>query len=263
MPGQKRKKYDIALSFAGEDRKHAERLAAILSRNKVAVFYDNSFKADLWGKDLYQHLQAIYKEQSRYCVVFVSKSYLKKAWTKHELKQVQARAFGQDREYILPLRVDDAVLPGLNRTVGYIDLRTHSLDQVASLLLAKLGKTSLDSATVRRQWKGDFVRYNGRKVSSFWPEQVEQAQRNEFALVTRAFARIRHGEEKYWGRKKLRAQHVCHDCAALPGQFHVSGCDMEECPLCNGQAIACGCAHEPATRDQLTGEWEVDGDDRG
>ena len=59
----------------------------------VKVFYDEFHKASLWGKDLYQHLQTIYRDKAKYCIVFVSKHYFKKDWTKHELKQAQARAF--------------------------------------------------------------------------------------------------------------------------------------------------------------------------
>ena len=33
-------KYDIALSFANEDREYVEKVAAILKENEVSVFYD-------------------------------------------------------------------------------------------------------------------------------------------------------------------------------------------------------------------------------
>ena len=117
-----RPEFDVALSFAGRDRKHADELAKLLKATGVSVFYDEFFKASLWGKDLYQHLQSVYRDKARYCVVFVSKAYVTRDWTNHELKQAQARAFGNDREYILPLKLDNSLLPGLNHTVGYLDL---------------------------------------------------------------------------------------------------------------------------------------------
>ena len=130
--------YDIALSFAGENRLVAEKLAQLLSAKRVRVFYDKYEQANLWGKDLYQHLQVVYRDKARFCVVFLSEAYAKKLWTKHELRQAQARAFEENTEYILPLKVDDTEIPGINQTVGYLDLRSTPIEQVADLLLQKL-----------------------------------------------------------------------------------------------------------------------------
>lgn len=33
----------------------------------------------------------------------------------------------------------------------------------------------------------------------------------------------------------------CHDCGILNGGVHHMGCDMERCPICDGQMIACDC----------------------
>src|SRR5437868_3081120 len=94
--------FDIALSFAGEDRLIAEGLADLLIKNNIRVFYDLHTQAKLWGKDLYQHLQLVYRDKARYCIILVSQAYASKLWTRHELKQAQARAFRESREYILP-----------------------------------------------------------------------------------------------------------------------------------------------------------------
>ncbi len=76
--------------------------------------------------------------------MFVSKHYVGKRWTKHELRQAQARSFESDREYLLPLRLDDTVLPGLPATVGYLDLRTTKIKEVATVLLEKLEQIPFD-----------------------------------------------------------------------------------------------------------------------
>src|SRR5262245_52932904 len=142
-------RYDVTVSFAGEDRPTVERLVRLLRRNGVRVFYDALEQADLWGKDLYQHLDSIYRYAARYCLIFVSEHYVKKAWTKHELKSAQARAFQENAEYILPIRLDDAQLPCLPPTVAYIDARTIPLPEICRMFVSKLGlDSSLDIATL-------------------------------------------------------------------------------------------------------------------
>src|SRR5690348_10215742 len=115
--------YDVALSFAGEDREYVDQVATYLRRAGVEVFYDKYEQVDLWGKDLYEHLSDVYQNRARYTVMFVSRPYAEKLWPRHERRGAQARAFRECREYILPARFDDTEVPGLPKTVGYLDLR--------------------------------------------------------------------------------------------------------------------------------------------
>lgn len=102
--------YDVALSFAGEDRAFVENCAEILRSLNINVFYDNYEKDVLLGKDLYRYLSDIYQNRARFAVVFVSESYKKKRWTKHELEYITARKFKQDEEYLLPVKLDETEL---------------------------------------------------------------------------------------------------------------------------------------------------------
>ena len=139
MPDEPRGfKYDIALSFAGEDRDIVEHFASILRDRGIKVFYDAWEAAKLWGKDLYQYLDDLYCKKARYCIDFSSNSYARKAWTRHELRSAQAPAFRENTEYILPVRLDGTEIPGIPETVAYIDLQRISVEQLADLVLAKL-----------------------------------------------------------------------------------------------------------------------------
>jgi hypothetical protein len=135
--------YDVTLSFAGEDRKYVEDFAKILRSRGIRVFYDNYEKADLWGKDLYSHLDDIYMNSARYCILFVSNNYASKVWTSHERQSAQARAINENEGYILPARFDDTPIPGLRPTIGYIDLNATSPEELAELTAEKLGKHEL------------------------------------------------------------------------------------------------------------------------
>ena len=157
-------KYDVVLSFAGEDRRHADILAKELKALGLVVFYDEDERADLWGKDLYQYFQSVYRDQARYCVILISRHYVAKRWTRHELQQAQARVFrSSDDEYILPLRLDDTEVPGLNETVAFLDLRHIEVASVARFVLQKLERTgrttgvpspppSAAAGVIRRPW---------------------------------------------------------------------------------------------------------------
>ncbi|MFN9357352.1 MAG: toll/interleukin-1 receptor domain-containing protein, partial [Alphaproteobacteria bacterium] len=138
MQMSKTLQYDIAISFAGEDRVLAESIAGELKNRSVRVFYDEFEKATLWGKDLFQHLRTVYRDKARFCIILVSAHYGAKHWTRHELKNAQERAFLQDEEYILPVRIDDTELPGMNSTTGYLDARNNSVDQIVDLAIQKL-----------------------------------------------------------------------------------------------------------------------------
>lgn len=130
--------FDVALSFAGEDREYVEQVAGFLRRSDVSVFYDKYEQVDLWGKDLYEHLSDIYQNKARYTVMFISKSYGEKLWARLERRNAQARAFRERGEYILPARFDDTEVPGLSATVGFLDLTHMTPADLARAVCEKL-----------------------------------------------------------------------------------------------------------------------------
>ena len=133
--------YDVCLSFAGERREYVEDVANELRSRGVRVFFDDYEKPDLWGKDLYSHLDDIYRHVCRYCILFASKEYANKVWPNHERRSAQARALKAKGEYILPARFDDTPIPGLPDTVHYIDLNGLPPANLAALVVKKLGNS--------------------------------------------------------------------------------------------------------------------------
>lgn len=123
--------YEIVLSFAGEDRNYVEKVAEFLRTREVALFYDEYEEAALWGKDLHEHLHKVYSGSARYCVMFISKYYAEKVWPTHERRSAFEKAIEAKHEYVLPARFDDTEIPGLHKTIKYVDLRTKSPDQLA------------------------------------------------------------------------------------------------------------------------------------
>ncbi|GAA0274247.1 TIR domain-containing protein [Cryptosporangium japonicum] len=137
-PSSGRLAYDVCLSYASEQSGYVTKVAEDLRSHGVRVYFDRFATEQLWGADLYQHLSQVYSEEARYCVVFVSKAYERKLYTRHELRMAQARAIKEKNVYVLPARFDDTVLPGLPSTVAHVDLRSTSPAELSALIRKKL-----------------------------------------------------------------------------------------------------------------------------
>ena len=134
----KQTEFDIALSFAGEDREYVDKVATILKSKGVSVFYDKYEEANLWGKNLYDYLIDIYRNKAFYSIMFISHYYKEKMWTNHERQAMQSRAFQENQEYILPARFDNTEIPGILSTIGYISLEEKSPEDFCGIIIKKL-----------------------------------------------------------------------------------------------------------------------------
>lgn len=135
--------YDVALSFAGENRDYAERLAGKLREKGVQVFYDNWNVASLWGENLYTFLGKTYRDNSLFCVTIISQAYCKKKWTKHELEFIQAREL-QGEVYWLPLLLEDVNMPELSGTKGKVCAWEFSIEEIVEFLCEKIERKKYD-----------------------------------------------------------------------------------------------------------------------
>ncbi len=180
--------YDVAISFAGEERAEAEAIAACLTKAGIKIFYDDYERASLWGKNLYDHLADVYKNKARYCLMLVSAAYAAKIWTTHERRSAQARALIEKSEYILPVRFDDTEIPGLPTTVGYLRFQDHGAQGICALLLAKIQGTPNHVPT-------EGVATKVRKTPTITPEAPEYfAQRKalpDTEILTKIYSKPR------------------------------------------------------------------------
>ena len=134
--------YDIAISFAGEDRDIAREIANSLAAQNIKVFFDEFEKEKLWGTNLYDHLSHVYTYAAKFCIILISENYSKKSWTNFERRNAQARAFRESREYILPVRLDKTELPGLPETVGYLSFDDTTVNEIVESVKLKLESLS-------------------------------------------------------------------------------------------------------------------------
>jgi len=68
----KGKTYQVALSFAGEQRDYVEDVAQHLAARSVGVFYDGFQQTWLWGRDGVEAFHEVFAETSNFVVMFVS-----------------------------------------------------------------------------------------------------------------------------------------------------------------------------------------------
>jgi hypothetical protein len=102
------------------------------------VFYDRDEESNLWGKNLYEYLSEIYSRRATFCIIFISVAYARKRWTAHERLNAEARAFEENREYILPVKLDDTEIPGIPSIVGHMDLRHVSREALVNAAVEKV-----------------------------------------------------------------------------------------------------------------------------
>jgi len=133
-------RYEVVLSYAGENRDYVDQVAQFLRNHGIELFYDRHEEASLWGKDLVEALDVVYRMEGRYCVTFLSKHYAEKVWPTHERRAALARAIEQRQEYILPARFDDTEVPRIRTTLSYVDLSRKTPEELGRLILQKLGR---------------------------------------------------------------------------------------------------------------------------
>jgi len=132
--------YDVVISYAGEDREYAEKLVNALQQESVSVFYDQQAIDRLAAQPLPETLRDIFENQGRYCVVFLSKHYLEKRWTREELKAALARV-ERTKAYVLPVVLDETVVPDQLTDIAFLNWKAHHAEKITEVLLKKLGRS--------------------------------------------------------------------------------------------------------------------------
>lgn len=154
------KKYDVALSFAEENRATVDRVARILKDQGIKIFYDDDERTKTWGKELKGYLDKVYRVEAKYCVVFVSAEYERKRWTQFEIGRAQARSYFQNNKaYVLPYILDDSEYRTQFFDVGCLTYITHDEQKLAKAIKEKLDR---QPARMLINWFKDLYRIRKR-----------------------------------------------------------------------------------------------------
>ncbi|MET9632619.1 TIR domain-containing protein [Lentzea sp. NPDC006480] len=131
--------FDVAPSFAEEDRERVLPIVELLKELGVTVFYDEDRQVEMWGVDLVEYFSETFSSRARFVLLFSSQHYVSE-WARLQRRAAQARALEQHTEYLLPIRIDDTPVPGLLPTIAYLDMRKHSNETIAKAVAEKLAQ---------------------------------------------------------------------------------------------------------------------------
>jgi hypothetical protein len=92
--------YDVALSFAGEDRDFAQALNDQLEDRGLTVFYDHAEQARILGEDLERFFAPIYGADADFVVAVLGPTYGTKRWTRFESDAFSERF---DHGHVIPV----------------------------------------------------------------------------------------------------------------------------------------------------------------
>ncbi len=139
-------RWDVAISFAGENRGEADELAKAMVTRGVRVFYDEFYKGEMWGRKLTGYFRPVYGPGTKYVIVLISRHYPIKDWANFEFSIAKEEARRRKEEFILPVRLDETKLLGLHEDVAYLDFYEEGPEGIAELIVEKLGIARLPEA---------------------------------------------------------------------------------------------------------------------
>lgn len=141
------KRFSVALSFPGERRDFVKSVADNLSKRigKDQVFYDEYYRDELIRLNLDTYLQEIYHDQAELIVVFLCQEYEDKEWCGLELRAIRDLIKQKKDSSIMPIRFDDAEIPGFFSIDGYLNAAKLSPDEVTEHIFKRIKSNPINS----------------------------------------------------------------------------------------------------------------------
>ena len=132
--------YDLAFSFAGEQRDYVAQVVEACKRLGLNVFYDRDMNNEWWGRNFIREQRKVYGRQTRYFVPFLSTEYLAKSVPMDEFSAAMMTAVKQGDGYVLPVLMGDVQVPAdlLHPHIHYLRADELTPEELAAALHAKV-----------------------------------------------------------------------------------------------------------------------------
>jgi hypothetical protein len=138
--------YDLAVSFAGEQRAYVEEFVLACKGLGLRVFYDRDMEVAYWGENFIFEFRKVYGGQvARFFVPFLSTDYLNRPYPMDEFAAAIEQEFRRGgTTYLLPIVVGDVAVPPelVNPAVGRLRADRHTPQELAAITARKLGLQS-------------------------------------------------------------------------------------------------------------------------
>jgi hypothetical protein len=133
--------YDMAISFAGEQRQIARSITRQLNPLGYSVFYDEYNQSETWGADLSELFVNIYSE-TKCILILVSREYLEKSWTRFERRAAVENFIYHPDAKLLQLKIDHVDVPGIPSIMGTVDYNSD-INSLCATISSILGPKAI------------------------------------------------------------------------------------------------------------------------
>ncbi len=139
--------FEIALSFAGENRDLARFIFESLRTLDVSVFFDEMFEANYLGKVWTAQFRDVFGARSRFVLCLLDQHHYKKIWPTFEREHFLPRV---QEESVIPVFLDDTVFLGIPKDiVGIVfkfdpaepDWQAKATDKIILKIIDRLSDT--------------------------------------------------------------------------------------------------------------------------
>jgi hypothetical protein len=118
-------RFDIAISFAGENRELARYIAHRLKELDVEVYFDEDYEISYLGKKLSDEFPKVFSTDSRYVLCLLDKYHQQKIWPTFERDVFLPRV---KQNEVLPIYLDDSIFVGVSKDLYGFRLDWNSDD---------------------------------------------------------------------------------------------------------------------------------------
>ncbi len=117
--------YDVVIAFSAADRSRAEEFARLLAERNIKISLDELSAPTQPAA----RLAETFGRKARYYLLLISKSFPQTDW-----RDVQPLSDPASGSSVLPVRLDETILPGMEDPAQVKDLRAHSVQEIVDLI---------------------------------------------------------------------------------------------------------------------------------